>query len=448
MLSKTKKNNEGQSLIDIIIALAIFSILSTAIFTAVSLTLNLVSFNRSRTTARHIAQAKIEFLRNLPYDDVGTTGGIPSGGLPQEETQIENGLKFNIKTTIIYIDDEFDDTAPTDLLPTDYKRARVEVSWEGLSGGSKNSPVVMLTDISPKGIETTEGGGTLSVLVFDANGNPVSQADVIISAPSLNPAINLTIKSNSSGRVLLPGAPECISCYRLTVTKAGYSTEQTYSTAEVANPNKPDQTVLEGNLTEVSFAIDRLSILNIATKDSRENAFATLPNTSFEMRGSKTIGTDTNAQPVYKYDKTLTTNSSGELTINDLEWDSYTITRYTAQALDISGINPLQPLVVNPSTETNLAISFVNHSTNSLLVSFLNSADQLIASVSAHLTFGGFDKTILSGQESDPDFGQAFFTNLSSGNHTFSATASGYLDHNSSIQISGQNQEQVVLTEE
>ena len=168
---------KGQSLIGILVSLAIFSILSQAIFTVVSTSLNLVSFNRSRITARHLAQEKIELIRNLPYNDVGTVSGIPAGPLLQEENIVRNKLSYTVKTTIIYIDDSFDNTAPNDLLATDYKRARVEVSWQGLAG-SRNNPVVILSDIAPKGIETTTGGGTLSIVVF----NILSKASLLLKA--------------------------------------------------------------------------------------------------------------------------------------------------------------------------------------------------------------------------------------------------------------------------
>jgi hypothetical protein len=441
-----KKRILGQSLIDILISLGIFSILSVAIFSSIGLALNFVAFNRSRVTARHIAQEKIEFLRNLPYDQIGTIGGIPSGDLPQEEKQVKNKLNFKIKTTIVYIDDNFDDTAPIDTLPTDYKRVRIEVTWEGTAGSNK-SPIVLLTDISPKGIETTSGGGTLSVLVFDAHGNPVSQANVAIQAPTLSPPIDLTLMSGTNGRVILPGAPVCISCYKITVTKENYSTEQTYSTAVVANPNKPDQTIIEGKLTEISFAIDQLSTMKLVSKNTVEDGFAIIPNIRFKIRGNKTIGTDTNSQPIYKYSKTLSTDSSGNLTIPDLEWDGYSITRDNTLQLDIAAINPLQPVIINPATTLNVEISFANHTANNLLVTFIDSSSVPIASVSANLSQGLYNKTILSGTTDLPNYGQVFYSGLSTATYLLTASAAGYLNYNANIQISGQSLEQIVLSQ-
>jgi hypothetical protein len=75
-----------------------------------------------------LAQEKIEVVRNMPYENIGTVGGIPPGVLPQTETVTINNLAFEIKTTIVYIDDPFDGLSPDDLLPTDYKRVSIEIS--------------------------------------------------------------------------------------------------------------------------------------------------------------------------------------------------------------------------------------------------------------------------------------------------------------------------------
>lgn len=438
------KKNGGQSIIGILIALAIFSLLSQAVLTIAATSYRFVSYNRARITARHLAQEKIEFIRNLPYDDIGTSGGIPSGTLSQVETIKRNGLNFSIRLTIIYFDDPFDNNAPNDLLPTDYKRVRVEVSWEGIENSNSN-PVVLLTDISPKGVETTAGGGTLSVIVFDASGDPVSDATVHIVASSVTPAIDLTLLTPSNGRLIIPGAPACISCYQITVTKTGFSSESTHSTAEVANPAKPHQTIIIGQLTEISFSIDHTSTINLATKKGREDNFDNLGNVSFRLRGEKTIGTDASANPIYKYDQILTTESNGFLTISDMEWDSYYFSPNPLGSYDISGTQPLQPLILQPQESRAFAISLVANSSNSLLVSFVDQQENPIATTSATLSFGGNSTTKESGLIDNPDYGQVFFDNLSSDTYNLVATHSAFQTFTGSIPVSGDKSEKIIL---
>ena len=107
-LPGNQNNLRGQTLIGVIISLAIFSILASAVFTLISTSYQTVNFNRARITGKQLAQEKIEFVRNLPYDDVGTIGGIPNGTvIPQTETLNLNGLPYTIKTSIVYVDDPF-----------------------------------------------------------------------------------------------------------------------------------------------------------------------------------------------------------------------------------------------------------------------------------------------------------------------------------------------------
>jgi len=436
---------KGQTLIGILVAMAIFSILAHAIFLIVGSSYQLVSYNRARITARHLAQEKIELIRNLPYDNAGTSGGIPGGPLLQEENIVRNKLNFLIKTTIIYYDDPFDYTAPSDLLPTDYKRIRVEISWGGIAP-SRNNPVVMISDIAPRGVETTAGGGTLSIVVFNANGDPVPQADVLIAASSATPAVNLSLKTADNGRIILPGAPACFSCYEITVTKPLYSTDRTYSTSEVTNPNKPHQTVIESELTEISFSIDKVSTLNISSHYDRENNFSPFPNFTFQLKGDKTIGTDSDSNPVYKFDQTLITNASGDLTLENMEWDSYRILLPEASLYVISGTNPLQPISLLADTTLNFSFALANQTTNTLLLTFLDTSDNPIASATAILSNGGFEQSKFSGEVPDPDFGQAFFSGLAEQTYTLEATKSGFIDFNGSIPVSGQTEEEITLT--
>ena len=320
------------------------------------------------------------------------------------------------------------------------------MSWEGLAASNKN-PVTIITDISPRGIETTVGGGTLSILVFDANGNPISQADVSIIATSTNPQVNLNLLTGDNGRIILPGSPVCTACYQITVSKENYSSDRTYSIVEIANPDKPHQSVIEGFLTEVSFAIDKVGNLNIASVTDREHNFTSLADIDFTLRGDKTLGTDVEDNLVYKFQNNFTTDSSGQITIENLEWDNYQISVDPDGDWNISGFNPLLPITVLPDSTTDSVFALSNLSEHSLLVSFTDSVNNPIASVSARLfDNGGYEATASSGLTDDPDFGQSFFSDLTSQIYHFQATASGYLDFDGNISVGGYTSEKVILT--
>lgn len=447
MPNSVRLNTSGQTLISLLIALSIFGILTHAILTLTTAAFKTVSFSRARITARHLTQEKIEVIRNMPYDDIGTVGGIPSGILPQTENRLINGLNFVIKTSIVFIDDPFDGQSPNDLLPTDYKRVRVDASWQG-AASSGNNPIVLTTDISPKGIEESTGGGTLSILVFDSEAEPVPQATVHIFSDTTNPDVDLTLNTNDNGRIIIPGAPACQECYDITVTKSGYSQDRTYTSSEVANPDKPPLSVVVGLTTESSYVVDELSTLTVYTLSDRESSFTPIPNTAFILRGQKTIGTDINDFPVYKFNRQFNTDESGKLTITDVEWDIYTISLPSPNTYQIGTSNPTIPYALTPETTTEWRLSLYPSSQNNLRVQFVDSNNIPVASVSATLEGpGGFSQVKNTGGAEESDWGQVFYADLLNNQYTLTATSSAHQDSIKNINVNGSTEEKVILIE-
>ena len=250
------------TLVEVLIGTALLIIMLFALYGAFQFSLKVVTESGAKVTAMSIASEKIEEIRNLPYKDIGTIGGIPAGTIPETTTTTRNHITFTIKTTVLYVDDPFDGLAPDDTLPTDYKRAKVSVSWSGHWGGT----VFLLTDIAPQGVETEAGGGTLRISVLDASGGGVPQASVHILNSLVSPSIDATYQTDNSGNLLIAGAPTSTEAYQITVTKDGYSEDRTYSRDEIANPLKPPASVFEGQVTEISFSIDQLSSFAVETR--------------------------------------------------------------------------------------------------------------------------------------------------------------------------------------
>jgi len=262
-----KRKKQGFTLIEVMVGIFIMLIIFIGLFELIHFTFRVVAQSKARITATALANQKLELTRNLTYNQVGTLEGIPSGTIPETETQVRNGITFTVKTTVVYIDDAFDNTYPNDPLPTDYKRVRVKVDW----GGSISGDVSLITDVAPKGVENTGGGGIISVVVFDSQGRPVPQADIHIQNSSSTAPIDAHYQTNDQGRLFLPGAPACGHCYHITAIKDGYTSDRTYSPGEVVNgatlahPDNPDVTILENSLQDVSLTIDLVSSLYIQT---------------------------------------------------------------------------------------------------------------------------------------------------------------------------------------
>ncbi len=255
------KKKGGFTFIDVLVGISLMLVVFLGIFGIYQLGLKVISQSKARITATALANQKIELARNLPYKDVGTLGGIPPGAIPETEVITRNNMVFTVKTTVVYIDDPFDGLSPADTLPVDYKRIKVRTSWSGRFQGK----IDLVSDVAPKGIETEAGGGTLSISVFDAQGQGISQADLHLVNNIVVPNINAWYQTDVSGKIILPGAPISVEGYQITATKTGYSTDRTYSVQEVANPLKPQASVYERQLTEISFSVDKLSDIQVNT---------------------------------------------------------------------------------------------------------------------------------------------------------------------------------------
>jgi hypothetical protein len=252
------------SFIEVLVGAALISLIFGGIIAGAQMVLTLLSNTRAQSGALALANERIEYMRALPYDSVGTVAGIPSGAVPQNESLSLNGITYNRRTLVQYVDAAADGLGVADVngITADYKRIKAEVSWTHKETAHS---VILVTNVIPKGIETLAGGGTLVVNVFDAAALPVFGATVRVVNASTSPAIDVSSFTTAEGQVMFPGAPEGGN-YQITVSKTGYSTSQTYSASTSnPNPNPPHVAVVEGDVSTVNFAVDRTGQMTVMT---------------------------------------------------------------------------------------------------------------------------------------------------------------------------------------
>jgi prepilin-type N-terminal cleavage/methylation domain-containing protein len=316
---------KGFTLIEVLVGIALISIIFFGVFTAYQLSLKIVQESKNRVTAAALANAKIEGIRNLSYGDIGVVGSYPEGILLATSTEIKSGLTFTVNTRVDYIADSKDGISdPADTCPNDYKRAKVEVSWDGLFGGD----LVFSTDISPQTLaeECSEAGGILGISVFDAYG-------VLVPSPLIE------VKDPDTGNVIKSATPIdgthlfslATSTYRVDVSKSGYSSERSYGITEVATPLKSNPIVLDKQLTETSFSIDLTGNLSVDTLSplgggSYVDSFLNLDNlsgsNSIELATSSIILEDLGTQYATSGDATsISVTPSNLYSWNDLAWN-------------------------------------------------------------------------------------------------------------------------------
>ncbi len=254
----------GMSLVDVIVGSALVLVIFVALAGLVRASVLISGVAKAKAGATAIANTQIEYVRSLDYDVVGTVGGIPAGVVTATSTQTLNGITYNTRTYIEYVDDPADGIGVSDTngITTDYKRVRVSVTYS-VRGTARE--VVVISNYAPPSLETTTNGGTLRVTVVNASGVAVPGATVSIVNASTSPAVNLTTFTDSLGIVDLPGAPTSTE-YRIAVSKNGFSSAQTYARdTNNQNPAPGYLTVVKNVTTTGTFAIDYLASLTMRT---------------------------------------------------------------------------------------------------------------------------------------------------------------------------------------
>jgi len=367
-----QKRISGFTFIEVIIATAILALVAAVVLRAFSGTANTLTGTRARVVGTFLASQQIEIIRNLPYLDVGIVGGLPTGLIPQNEVFIQDGFRFVSSTIVRNIDDPFDGTLggdQGDSHPADYKLVEVTVDCTNCD---KFVPITLTTTVGPKSLEAAEGGGGLFVRVFNASGQPVSEANVLIENTQGESPISFSDVTNQNGDLKLVGLPTGIEAYEITIGKEGYSSDQTYAEDEPQNPNpnKPHATVSEGGATGISFAIDKLSALDISTVTS---SCIPIPFVEYNMQGTKTIGSD---PVVYKYDNGGETGAQGTYSYSNLEWDTYTF-RITDAAYNLAGSLPFLAFGLLPDSSQQATLVARTKNGNALLVTVKDKATGL-----------------------------------------------------------------------
>ncbi len=426
-------SRRGTSFIDLIVAMGIIAVLFGAIISVYFAILSSVNNIEVRSAAAALLNQQIETIRNLPYNSVGTVGGVPVGIIPQQQTLALGNFSFVIQADVRNIDDPFDGTltggggVATDTAPNDYKLLTLTVSCPWCVNFV---PLSVAANVAPKNLESAGQNGSLFVGVLDASGHGVPLASVQVTNTSVTPSINLADTTNGSGTLQLIGVPTSTQSYHIVVTKGEYSSDQTYKPGDSLNPNpsKPDATVALQEVTSVTFLIDKTSHLNIS---SQNNFCVSVPNAHFAAQGLKTIGSN---PTVYKFSTSSVTDASGVFSYTNLEWDTYALS-LNDSSYDLAGTIPLSPLIVNPSSTVGFKFVVQPAAHPALLVTVTDAATGAgILGASVNISKDGFSRTQKAGYivTTQSDWSGGGYSSQDGGIDTYSSPGSLELAKNAS----------------
>ncbi len=434
-------NKRGFTLIETLVGSIIFLVVALATYQAFTALMKGVAVSRAKIAATAFADEQFEIIRNLPYADVGIIGGIPAGKIPHIQTLTRGSYTFTASTTIRNIDDPFDGTiggTPNDSSPADYKLVDLDISCAKCDS---LAPLKFTALFSPRALETASSNGALFIQVFDASGAPIPNTTLHIVNTATNPDTIIDDITDNTGWLKIIDAPPGINTYNITATKSGYTTDQTYPLGGAAGnePVNTDATVSVGQVTQKSLSIDKLSSISISTLDSSCDP---VPNIGFDLTGTKTIGTGILKYPT----KNFTTNTSGQIDIPNLGWDTY-VTSLTDQAShDLIGVKPSPSFFLNPNENKNIQIIVSPHQGNALSIFIKDQAGIPIDGATVQITKNAFDETKITNSGTCPASGQVFWNGLLSGIYTINVTKNGYQDYSNTFTVPTSKKLDITLT--
>lgn len=241
-LQRRTRDDSGLSLVEIIVAMMIFAMVSVGLAYSMIGTLNLTRESRVRVVAANLAAEEIDLARDA--EDLF--------GLLDEDREVPlNGDVFTVQRRTQWVSDpnaDFSCGASGTSGTLRYKRVNVTVTWGGMSAGAQ--PVRSDTVLNPDDHinDPTKGTILVSVLRADGTGN----ANVTITATPSTGAVISSTDAQGCTYILrvTPGT------YTIKATRSGH-----VSDAQVAAPAQT-VSVTAGATASVGFQLDQAATFN------------------------------------------------------------------------------------------------------------------------------------------------------------------------------------------
>ena len=290
---------DGFALVEVLVAALVLFIGIFAMAQFISSASFRVRDSEDRLVLQQTANREIEKIRALPYDQVGTVGGNPAGGLLDDTTTAVEGVSVRVQTEVMYIEDPAYAAQPANQrpFPANYRRATVIVT---AVGNNRIDPVQVSTNVAG-GAQ----GGTLDITATDVAGNPVEDVLLVITNTHLSPNVNIdsdAIRTDYLGKMLVPGlTPDNTANYSVRGNKTGCNSYQI----------NPMVLVNEGiPYTQVSVIVDLLDTINIHLVN---DATPAVPLSGVQLRVTGPLWI-----PPWTQTLTVTTDANGNVTMPNM----------------------------------------------------------------------------------------------------------------------------------
>jgi type II secretory pathway pseudopilin PulG len=247
---ETRPDERGLTLLELVVAIGLLSIMMLGIAATVSSGLNLSRTDRDRSVAANLAAQEMDTVREANFTTL----------VPRTITQTVDNVPFSVRRDLTWVSKSAT-SGPCDASGGTPQVLRVEVTvtWPDMRGVN---PVQTDTVMSPPVGSYDPNTGHIAVKVFDRDATPQDNALVTLSGPQ-----NKSLPTNEQGCAFFTFLPA--GTYTLTLSTPGDVDRQ-------SNPH-PSQIVGVnlGQISAVQFDYDQAATLNLTMQPANGGV---LPN--------------------------------------------------------------------------------------------------------------------------------------------------------------------------
>jgi len=247
---RERRGEEGLTLLELVVALSVFALISGGIAASIDSGLTLTRNNRERSVAANLASQEMDTVRSTTFTAL----------VARTITQVVDGTSFTISRSLTWVSRSATN-GPCDGTNTNPEllRIRVMVTWPNMRGVA---PTISDTTMAPPVGAYSANSGHIAVKVLDGSAQGQFGTNVQITGPMTQSA-----PTNSDGcaffAFLTPGT------YVVSLNTVGYVTRQS-----VQNPSQTVG-VTVGHVSSVQFDYDQSTTLALTFAPS---AGGTPPN--------------------------------------------------------------------------------------------------------------------------------------------------------------------------
>lgn len=193
------QNEKGFTLLEALLSILILGLIVASLAPVLVFSAQSSEYSRAKTAAINLANKKLEEIRALPFNEIGTQGGNPAGNIPLTETVTMGKYTFKVETFINWIE-EGGCLSGTNA-DWDYKQIRISVTaLRGFFNQNKQPLKIEISSLIARDAEQPAlTGANLRVCVFRAWGAGLNPNTGEFDTNFIKPVSSIKVLASKGG---------------------------------------------------------------------------------------------------------------------------------------------------------------------------------------------------------------------------------------------------------